>query len=364
MNFLRCPNQIICCAIVLCAFVLPAQAVEMTRLYETRVEIADQSIDAREKAHEQALQEIIIRISGNVSAIENTAIKQAISHARRYVVRYQYLFESNRQFLQIEFDQQKINQLLRASELNIWGTRRPQVLLWMAQEVEKERLLLGEITTQERLLPFKSRFFQRGLPVVFPLLDLDDVTAVTVSDVWGQFGDYLAKHSARYPHDEMILARQYHLNSELMLVDWVVYENGRETCTPVDIALSTDCLRTVEASPDNIDQAFADAVADYYASQYVVSAAEFADMRHIILPVYGIDSVVKMVEAEKRLESLSAVFECQIYQVEGSKVVFSLSLAGEANDVYEALELDPRFKRIFDPLAPVEDQPREYRWLP
>lgn len=340
-------------------------AVEMTRLYETTVVIADQSIDARETAHEQALREIFIRASGNVDVVKNPAIKKAVNDASRYVVRYQYLFQNNQQKLLIEFDQQKINQLLRNNELNIWGTRRPQLLMWMAVQEGQQRLLLGESTTPQRITPFEKRFEQRGLPVVFPLLDLDDISNVNVSDVWGQFDEYIASYSERYPHDEFILARQYMLNAETAIVDWVVYEKGNETCTPVDSLLGSECLRTLEAKPENIQQAFADVVADYYAEQYAVSAAEFGDQRQVILPVLGVDSVPKMMAAEARLESLSAVFDCQIYQVQGSKVVFKLSLVGEITDVYDALELDSRFKRIFDPLArPVEDQPREYRWLP
>lgn len=342
-----------------------SDAIEMQHLYESNVVIVDQSIDARENAHEHALRDVLVRISGDTRVLDNVEIKKAIKHASRYVVRYQYLFDDNQQRLHVEFDQQKLNQLLRVNELNIWGTRRPQVLIWLAEQVGQQRTILGEVTTPAQLTVFREGFKARGLPVVFPLLDLDDISSVSVSDVWGQFDSHIAQHSARYPHDEFILARLYPLNAELSLVDWVVYEKGSETCTAINPALSSDCLRTLEASPDTIQQQFVDAVSDYYAQQYAVSAAEFGESRHVVLPVLGIDSVSKMMEAEKRLESLSAVYDCQIYQIQGSRVVFKLVLLGEVTDVYEALELDSRFKRIFDPLArPVVELPREYRWLP
>lgn len=356
--------MLLCLLMFWCCAINHPQAIEMTRLYVATVMIADQSIDAREDAHESALKQVFVRASGSNDVLTHQAVKNAIKTASRYVVRYQYLFENNQQLLLVEFDQQKVNQLLRQNDLNIWGTRRPQVLIWYAQQKNQSRVLLGEVTTPKRLSKFNAKFMERGLPVVFPLLDLDDVSFVSVSDVWGRFDEHIAQYSARYPHDEFILARQYSLNSETSVVDWVVYEKGKETCTPVDAQLSGDCHRTLEGSPEEIEPLFADSVSDYYAAQYAVTAAEFGGQRQVILPVYGVDSLPKMMEAEARLESFSSVFNCQVYQIQGSKVVFKLSLLGEVSDVYDALELDSRFKRIFDPLArPVADQPREYRWL-
>src|SRR5258706_15949695 len=48
---------------------------------------------------------------------------------------------------------------------------------------------------------------ERGLPVTLPLLDVQDLRAVTFADVWGGFEDRVAAASARYRADALLIGR-------------------------------------------------------------------------------------------------------------------------------------------------------------
>src|SRR5258706_5789879 len=48
---------------------------------------------------------------------------------------------------------------------------------------------------------------ERGLPVTLPLLDVQDLRAVTFADVWGGFEDRVAAASVRYRADALLIGR-------------------------------------------------------------------------------------------------------------------------------------------------------------
>src|SRR5262249_34995195 len=48
---------------------------------------------------------------------------------------------------------------------------------------------------------------ERGLPIAWPLLDLEDLNAVTSTDVWGGFDDRIVAASARYRADARLIRR-------------------------------------------------------------------------------------------------------------------------------------------------------------
>jgi hypothetical protein len=48
---------------------------------------------------------------------------------------------------------------------------------------------------------------ERGLPIVLPLLDLQDMGAVTFTDVWGGFDDRVLAASQRYRADAVLIGR-------------------------------------------------------------------------------------------------------------------------------------------------------------
>jgi hypothetical protein len=48
---------------------------------------------------------------------------------------------------------------------------------------------------------------ERGLPIAWPLLDLEDLNAVTFTDVWGGFEDRVVAGSARYRADAVLIGR-------------------------------------------------------------------------------------------------------------------------------------------------------------
>jgi hypothetical protein len=105
----------------------------------------------------------------------------------------------------------------------LWGAERPLALLWVAvDDGLGGRALLGanettdpggELTpaTQTMLADLRKELLavadERGLPVTLPLLDIEDLNAVTFADVWGGFDDRVAAASRRYGADAILIGR-------------------------------------------------------------------------------------------------------------------------------------------------------------
>src|SRR6185503_18770188 len=110
---------------------------------------------------------------------------------------------------QVGFISTQVDQALAALQKPVWGPERPLTLLWIAvDDGNGGRALLGANDTAalgldpnppgmtERLAALRkdlqSVADERGLPITLPLLDLEDLGAVTFADVWGGFEDRVA----------------------------------------------------------------------------------------------------------------------------------------------------------------------------
>ena len=105
----------------------------------------------------------------------------------------------------------------------VWGPERPLTLLWVAvDDGVGGRALLGANETTELGAPTTPQMTallttvreeivaaadERGLPIAWPLLDLEDLNAVTFTDVWGGFEDRIVAASTRYRADAVLIGR-------------------------------------------------------------------------------------------------------------------------------------------------------------
>ena len=106
----------------------------------------------------------------------------------------------------------------------VWGPERPLTLLWIAVDdgVGGRALLGANEIGRARALPtpaddgaahdgprreIAAAADERGLPIAWPLLDLEDLNAVSFIDVWGRFEDRILAASVRYRADAVLIGR-------------------------------------------------------------------------------------------------------------------------------------------------------------
>jgi hypothetical protein len=351
-------------------------SIEVADLYQASVTISNQSREARNTSQKDAFRKVLVKVSGTYQVLDNPEVKKAIRKAGQYLREFEFIRnDENQMRLEAKFDQVKINRLLRSESLPIWGKRRPSILLWMA--VEDPDTAIRNVISKESYSHLMARIQKasddRGLPIVFPLYDIEDNQKVSVSDVWGHFYQHIVQFSRRYKSDATVISRFWHevdtqetdtiepnvhvpqaLEDKNWKLEWRLYE--------------TDALVEIKTITGNLNQVLDQLVhtmADRYATQYAVDSSSLDSGNRIILTVSNVGDIQNLIEAEKLLLSFSAVSDVLLKTVNDEIAEFEILLLGESLDLLQGLELEQHFKKIFDPLADTdESQPLEFRWIP
>ncbi|AXT40856.1 DUF2066 domain-containing protein [Alteromonas sp. BL110] len=177
---------------------------------EAQVQVEDQTQRTQQTALKKALKQVFIKMSGSTSVLDNAGVRAALTSPQSLLRSYRFAFDKNRTYYIAEFDQAKLNEILQRELLPLWGDRRPETIVWLAQEDESAtRTILDESLDTELQQALKQTAKERGVPLSLPLMDLTDSVNISTYDVWGRFVEPLRKASMRYSVDNIIGARVY-----------------------------------------------------------------------------------------------------------------------------------------------------------
>ena len=211
-------------AVAVLAGVLYARAgnaATVANLYGASVTADTTAGDQRGAAIKTAMARVLVKVTGDRNAPFDPALQSVLSDAAKYLNSY----GSDRQGQpQVGFIATQLDQVLAALQKPVWGPERPLTLVWIAvDDGNGGRALLGANDTAalgldpnppgmtERLAALRKELQsvadERGLPITLPLLDLQDLGAVTFADVWGGFEDRVAGASTRYRADAILIGR-------------------------------------------------------------------------------------------------------------------------------------------------------------
>jgi hypothetical protein len=191
-----------------------ALAARFQNLYEATVTPDPNAPDAQASAEALALGKVLVRVTGNRAAALDPQL-QALVRNPQIVVSRAVLGQGQRR---IGFSSRVVDDALTSLNRPVWGAERPLTMLWVAvDDGLGGRALLGEndvpsdagpaMTEQLKAIrtELKTAADERGLPIALPLLDGEDLSAVTFSDVWGRFEDRVAQASTRYRADAILI---------------------------------------------------------------------------------------------------------------------------------------------------------------
>ena len=215
----------------------PTQAVELASLYTAQVALDQEEDDPRAAAYATALTDVLLRVAGPELSADPEMIELLFPNPASYVVQFRSGADDT---LLVSFDGSAIVTKLRQSGQTVWGSNRPLTLVWIAvdwgrgereiiaaddpqrgrdeaRSIDRNRLL------RQRVLDVAER---RGLPIIFPLLDTEDLQNISFSDIWGGFDDELLAASKRYNADSILVGRVHAASNQRNR--WSYYFNGEK----------------------------------------------------------------------------------------------------------------------------------------
>ena len=187
-------------------------------LFVVDVRVADQTISVEQAATRTSFLEVISRLTGLESVPRTAEIKNALDQAESFVAEYMYTevlnYESEtvvaskpQSVLRIVFQPDQIESLLRQAKLPRWPFPRDTCIVWALREIEGRREIIGPAETYEFAELLASNGLARGLPLIFPVMDLEDQLRVNHSLIWGRFGKELLQASERYNANCLLIGR-------------------------------------------------------------------------------------------------------------------------------------------------------------
>lgn len=365
--------------IVAFLFSVSLEAVEVKDLYQASVAIDSQSNSDRGSALKKALAAVMLKVGGVKSVLENDVIKKSLNNYRSYLSQYQYQHKLRLQtddpvnkkqlFLFASFNAEKINQLFQEANLPLWGSLRPQLLLWLIDEQGLTRQIISNTSASN--LPFMVNEFsaRRGLPIMMPLMDLTDANQIKLSDVWGRFQQPIKEASSRYLAEAIAVMRIS--NSSLVALDFsdkegMVSNDCGLLCAPSqpktqEYALDWSLLdwslvkgqqkfsQQYQGSDPHVllQQGLAD-ITELIYQRYALSTTSQHDF---VIEVSNIDSLATYVDVFDFLNDLSSVKSVTLLRAKGSARHFSLQLLGSKEALLASLKLNKQLRQYIDPLA-------------
>jgi hypothetical protein len=119
--------------------------------------------------------------------------------------------------LDITFNRTAVNKLLQDNALSLWGSNRAETLIWIAFQSRRIRLtgdfddhlcqrqgkrlhtaLTPLVRHHQIAQALKVASIQWGVPLLFPLLDMEDRRSLPMAEHWGLFPAAVAKASGRF----------------------------------------------------------------------------------------------------------------------------------------------------------------------
>lgn len=304
-----------------------AGAIVIQGLYEGKVPVTSQDAQQRDVAVQQALTQVLIKVTGNADVGSTPALKDVINNAGRYLQQYRYETAANGEELVASFDGRGLRKTLANLQIPVWEADRPRVLAWVAIEDGGQRSLIGSGDEPDVQKAMQTAAAARAVPLLFPLLDVQDLSQVKVADVWGGFRSPVLAASKRYGTATVLAGQIYQGDGGQWSGHWQLYQNdGSE----VDWA-STGSSATAAASAGI--GTLADRLAKHYARVPTPGSNEVIGLR-----IAGVQDAQGFARVDDYLRKLSGVQDVQADRVKGDAVHFRLSVQGDVQRVIRALD--------------------------
>lgn len=306
-------------------------------MYEVTLPVLSQEKQIRHGAFDQAFSEVLVRVSGNSAIMDELDYGSTAQYVQQY--RYLPIPEETKaaspvtpemilpqHLLWVQFNSNRIKQLLRDNHLPIWGKQRPAVLVWMAVRDGQNRYLLREQDQSAIKEAVKNEAQRRGLPIIWPSYDEIDRNNVQFADIWGRFWAPISKASKRYGVDAVLVGRMNWVQGSWQ-IDWSMQMAGQR--------------QNWQINEQNLELLMAsgiDAATNRVSSRFAVLESA-ANAGRIIVQINGVAQVNDYAKASRYLSSLAPVKNVSVLEVEGGSVHFDVDMSGDLEDLQRIIAL-------------------------
>lgn len=331
-------------------------AVEVQGLFEAEVITQSQSPEDRNKAIKEALAIVLGKIMAGDNVLEDPTVKLALNDAPLYTTQYQYSLipsntdESSARIMRVKFDQNALLELMLSSKLGIWNEVRDETLVWLVVGKGRKKQIFKAEIMPEIANALDKAAKRKGLPLLFPLMDLEESQKISINDILGTHSERLLEVSERY-ETPSILVGHLKKNKKCWKSEWALYfDNGIKQWESDCVSLDDAVLSGMQGTYDKL-------------SKFYAVKPETLGIGTVVLKVAGVKNMTDMSRITDYLNSLPMTESVHWLKVKSGINYYKVKTSGSRRSFIEAVGLG----RILDPLDSEEKRDKNelnYRLLP
>jgi hypothetical protein len=321
----------------LCLLADTALAARVDNLYSATVSLSATAPQPLNDAFARALGQVLVKVTGLPEAGRDAARAGLLPDPASLVQQYSRLPDNQ---LSAQFDARAIRAALDLAGLPVWGENRPLVAIWLAVDSGGgQRVILSDGSASSARNVDKVDVLrvglaraadERGLPVVLPLVDAEDLGSVSFADVWGNFRGPVLQASQRYGADAILMGRANSLDGDDDQIRWTLTSGSEQVSWRGDIT----------TGPGQ--------AADYLA-QRLATYADSEDTLRVL--VTNVDTLEKYGQLKNYLANLNIVEQATVARANADQLEFDLIVRGDV----QRLESTLNRSRLLQPASSEAD---------
>ena len=298
-----------------------------------QVVVAEQSQQVLEQALPKAMKSVLVKMSGSSDVLQAPEIAEQLVKASNYVSNYRYLTDNDQTQLIVTFNQAALARLLQETGQTQWVGKRPTTLFWIQVEGPKGDGVVSSTDTSmfhEELLKLSGA---RGLPILLPLMDLQDPVSDDLSIPENKL-DLVEQLKQRYGVSSVVVARIHEdANSESDESSW----DSKWTFSVKGQNLTWDVQ--AHSEQDLITSAL-NRITDVVVGDALLSGEQ--SQQALTLAVTQVSDLVDYAQVMDYLKSLSMVKAVNVQDMQGSTLFVALTIQGGEHQLENKLSTDHR----------------------
>jgi hypothetical protein len=300
-----------------------------TAMFEAEVVVQDQSPAVRTAALRDALGQVLVRVTGQSGVTATEAGQALLANPEQLVQQYRYFTESGQEplvlKLWVRFDGDAIRESLQQHGIAYWGGERPATLVWLAVEDRGNRYVVSSDDASDARRDLDAAAQARDVPLVYPLMDLEDQTRVRFSTLWND--TFVAgAASQRYHTPAVLIGRIEHLDTGGWAARW-------------QLAMAGNTRNWSDSHPQlaALIRQGIDDLASLQAS--LLMAGGTAGTNAVTISVDGISSLADYARSGNYLDTLSGVRTVMVAEVTPTRVQYQLYLNGNLQELTRTIAI-------------------------
>ena len=342
---------------------LPVSAATELDLYSEAV-VVSQTATRKEQnqAIKKAFQRLLVRVSGVEDVLDNKAVIAELDDGASYLATFR--FEASDAFFTnvlgervptktmiLQFDKRAVDSLLVKNRLPVWGAKRPDVLVLIADRLDGNDHILadGEDSAEAQALQKITR--ERGIPYLLPIMDLTDSLAFDFADVYGLFSSDISAAAARYHPDAILTGRLSRLADGTLQADWLVlFKSERLRLASVQGTFEEVIGRGVNFVSKRLSEQYALILDPLMVGAFTIEVTD----------VKTLDDFAAL---EKYLKSINLITQVTLSRYSVDSVQFRVELSGDMNQLADIIALDKLLVPVAQSSLEAQlDNVLHYRW--